>query len=96
MKKYYKQWRWTIGLTRLDRVRNTEIREIVKVDLDIIDTIEAKGLKWYGHLRQMTQEKWPLRIWKWQTAQRRRGRPRTSWNEAVDKAITGRNLQEND
>ncbi|KAL3284148.1 hypothetical protein HHI36_018316 [Cryptolaemus montrouzieri] len=65
-------WRRSCGLTRLDRIKNTEIRERAEVDLDIKDTIEAKRLEWYGHLRRMTQERLHLRIWKWQHREKKK------------------------
>ena len=37
---------------RLDRVRNVEIRQAMGIDLGIIETIEARRLNWFGHLKK--------------------------------------------
>ena len=36
----------------MDKVRNQRIREIMKVDKNILEVIELK-LKWFGHVRRM-------------------------------------------
>jgi len=49
-------WRGSCGLTKLDRIRNEEIRR-AQVDIDIIETIQAKRLLWCGHLQRMPEER---------------------------------------
>ncbi|XP_050497794.1 uncharacterized protein LOC126878967 [Diabrotica virgifera virgifera] len=90
-------WRRCCRLTRLDRVRNEDIRRQMEIDLDIIDTIEAKRLNWYGHLQRMPENRWPKKIEKWTPPTRRkRGRPRRSWREDVEDAMTARDLKTED
>jgi hypothetical protein len=37
----------------------------VKGELDIIDIIEKKRLKWYGHVKRMPEERIPKLVMKW-------------------------------
>ena len=36
----------------MDKVRNQRIREIMKVDKNILEVIEERKLKWFGHVRR--------------------------------------------
>ena len=65
-------WRRCCRLTRLDRVRNVEIRQAMGIDLDIIETIEARRLNWFGHLKRMSDERWPRKVWEWTPPSRRK------------------------
>jgi hypothetical protein len=53
-------WRICCGLTPEDRVRNDKIREIMETEVTLTDTIEAKQLKRYGHMKRMEEHR-PLR-----------------------------------
>jgi hypothetical protein len=78
------------GLTKMDRVRNTDVRE----DLDtegILQFIEGKQLGWWGHMQRMTETRQVKRIWEARNRIRRgRGRPAESWDSAVGRAIVNR------
>ena len=90
-------WRRCCKVTLRDRVRNDEIRERMGIGLSIIDTIESKRLRWYGHLRRMGDDRWPRRIFEWNPIQRRkRGRPRTRWKDGVEASMGQRDLEEDD
>jgi hypothetical protein len=65
-----------------------------KVKPDIIDIIGKKRLQWYGHIKRMTEERIPELIMEWIPEERRkRGRPRKTWMEGVQAAMTTRNLE---
>lgn len=88
-------WRRCCGHTRMDRIRNQQIRDEMEVDIDIVETIEVKRLIWYGHVQRMGYERWPKRINEWQPHERRkRGRPRKTWHREVKEAMQSRNIQE--
>ena len=69
--------------TKRDLVRNTKIREDLKVK-PIMEQLEASQLKWYGHTKRMDKNRIPRKIMetrmegKWA-----RGRPRTSWMDGI-------------
>ena len=90
-------WRRCCRYTRMDRVRNIDIRNEMGIDIDLIETIEVKRLRWYGHLERMTMDRWPKRVWEWTPPQRRkRGRPRRSWRDDVEEAMAQRDLNVGD
>ena len=63
----------------------------VKGKLDIIDIIQQKRIQWYGHVKRMAEERI---IMDWIPQERRkRGRPRKTWVEGVQAAMTTRNLE---
>ena len=90
-------WRKSCGLTKLDKIRNEEIRRRAEVDIDVIETIETKQLAWYGHLSRMAEERWPKKLWMWTPSQRRkRGRPKSRWKDGIEAAMQSRGLKEED
>jgi IS5 family transposase len=61
---------------------------------DVIDIIEKKGLQWYGHVKRMLEERIQKLIMEWKPEERRKsGRPRKTWMEGVQEAMTTRNLE---
>ena len=82
--------------SRMERIKNEYIKEMlgVKGKLDIIDIIEKKRLQWYGHVKRMPEERIPKLIMEWVPLDRRkRGRPRKTWMEGVQAAMTTRNIE---
>ena len=75
-------------------VKNKHIKEImgVKGRPEVIDTIEKKRLQWYGHVKRKPEERIPKLIMEWMPLEgRKRGRPRKTWMEEVQPAMTRRN-----
>jgi hypothetical protein len=82
--------------SRMERTKNESIKEIMGVKLkpDIIDIIEKERLQWYGHVQRMPEDRIPKLIMEWIPQERRkRGRPRKTWMEGVQAAMTTRNLE---
>ena len=80
----------------MERIKNEHIKEImgVKGKPDIIDIIEKRRLQWYGHVKRKPEERIPKLIMEWVPLERRkRGRPRKTWMEGVQAAMTNRNLE---
>src|SRR5215510_11219114 len=80
----------------MEKIKNERMKEImgVKGKPDIIDIIEKKILQWYGHIKRMPEEKIPKLIMEWIPDERRkRGRPRKTWMEGVQAAMTSRHLE---
>ena len=60
----------------------------------IIDIIEKKRLQLYSHVKRMPEERIPKLIMEWLPLERRkRGRPRKTWMEGVQAAMTAGNLE---
>jgi hypothetical protein len=49
----------------LERVPNGEIRRLVQAEETILDRIEARKLRWFGHVMRMPEERWPAIIHSW-------------------------------
>lgn len=90
--------RRSCGVSRLEHIPNTNIKDRMNMEGDIVDRIEGKRLTWYGHLKRMSENRWPIKIWNWTPSERhrRRGRPRRTWKEGVTEAMESRQLGEDD
>ncbi|KAK7794664.1 hypothetical protein R5R35_003782 [Gryllus longicercus] len=90
-------WRRCCKHSLLDKIRNDEIRNKMKVQTTLNDTIEMRQLKWYGHMRRLKSDRLPQKVWEWIPNRRRyRGRPRRTWNMAITEAMEKREMEEND
>lgn len=88
-------WRRSAGKSRLERVTNNRIREIMNVKHTIVDDINTKQLRWYGHVQRMSEERLPKQILTWTPhGRRKRGRPRLSWREGINREMRERELDE--
>lgn len=88
-------WRRSAGISRRDHIRNERIREIMGAEHTIIDDIKTKQLIWYGHVQRMPNDRLPKQVLTWTPqGRRRRGRPRKSWREGIDKEIEEREIPE--
>ncbi|XP_056648205.1 uncharacterized protein LOC130452786 [Diorhabda sublineata] len=83
------------GISRLEKIRNDRIREIMKVQHTITEDIRVNQLRWYGHVQRMPEDRIPKQILNWAPqGRRKRGRPRLSWREGIEKDIRERELEE--
>lgn len=89
-------WRRSAGKSRMEKITNERIREIMGVKHSVVEDIKVNQLKWYGHVQRMTNDRLPKQILNWTpTGRRKRGRPRKSWREGIDREIEDRQLDEN-
>ena len=78
------------GVTRLDRLRNTDIRRDVGV-MSILDLNEESKMRWYGHVKRMEEARYPRKILEWTPDGRRpTGRPRLRWIKGIEEALERR------
>nr|CAH7716818.1 unnamed protein product [Callosobruchus chinensis] len=71
------------GVTRTDRLKKEDIRNELGVE-PVWSLIERNQLKWFGHMCRMDNSRQIRKVWECKTMpNRRRGRPTTSWNKAV-------------
>lgn len=85
--------RRSCGVSRLQRVTNTEIRRRMGVKKTVAEEIERRRLKWYGHVRRLEDQRWPRKIMEWSPPfRRKRGRPPEEWMKQVIKDIERRDL----
>lgn len=82
-------------ISRLDRVRNTKIKELIGLKENIVQEAGKRQLIWYGHVKRMADHRLPKITLDWVPPERRkRGRPRKSWNDGIQKSMSERNLQD--
>ena len=79
-----KMLRWMSGHTRLDRIRNEDMREKVGV-APIIEKMGETRLRWFGHVERRPIEHPVRRVDQMENRQggRGRGRPKKTWHEVV-------------
>jgi hypothetical protein len=71
------------GVTILDRVRSSEIRESLQVE-PLLLRIERSQLRYYGHVVRMSEDRIAGRILRARpTGRRPRGRPRARWLDNI-------------
>ncbi|GFG38799.1 hypothetical protein Cfor_02811, partial [Coptotermes formosanus] len=59
----------------------------METEVTLTDTIEAKQLKWCGHMERMEEDRLPKKIYKWtQIERKKRGRPRNTWKKKAKQA----------
>jgi hypothetical protein len=46
-------WRRSARKSRKEKVRNVTIRAIMEVGKNILEVIEEKRLRWFGHVKRM-------------------------------------------
>ena len=88
--------RTSLGKTRRDRSRNATVREQPKEE-SLIDGIERRKLRWYGHLVRMAEDRKPRQILEARIeGMRGRGRPRKVWMDDIKEADgrRGKTIQE--
>lgn len=61
------------------------------------ETVEIKQLKWYGHVKRISENRWPRKIWEWiPVTRRKRGRPKRRWRNHVEEAMVNRGISDRD
>lgn len=78
------------GKTRRDRIRNENIREELSME-SMREKVEKIRLRWYGHVKRMSEERLPKRMEGLEMVGKRpRGRPRGRWRKGVREGVEKR------
>jgi hypothetical protein len=81
--------------SKLERVPNEEMRRIMQAEETVLDKIEARKLRWFGHVMKMPEERWPAIIHSWiPLGRRKRERPRRSWRDGITEEMKKRGMGE--
>jgi hypothetical protein len=96
--QYIYFWRRSARKSRKEKVRNVTIREVMEVRKNILEVIEEKRLRWFGHVERMPGNRLPLKVLEWEAeGTRRRGRPKKErWIDGVRRSMTNHGLTEED
>ena len=87
-----KYLRRVAGVTKMDKIRNTDIRQMLGVQ-PLIKVIEDRQLKWFGHLARLSNEIPVKQTWEARRHEKRmRGRPRKTWDDNIKEIRAGRGM----
>jgi exonuclease III len=83
-----------LGTSRLQHIRNDDIRLRTGMQVSTVDRIKARRLRWFGHVSRMDTDRIPyLALHTSVDGVRSRGRPRARWRDGVMKDIKERGLE---
>ncbi len=75
-----KYLRSMIGVTRMDRLRNEEVRRRTNVTKELAERVDMQVLRWFGHMERMDDGRMTKTVMKAGVNGRgARGRPRYGW-----------------
>ena len=76
------------GITRRDRIRNTVIKAELEIETDIVQRIQRKRLKYFGHVIRMKPDRFPnIALFGRVHGARKRGRPRKRWKHNLEEDL---------
>lgn len=82
-----------LGVTRLDRIRNVDIRERVGMKETVNNRIAIKRMRYFGHINRMHQSRLPaVLLHGYIQGNRSRGRPMKRWIEGIKADIAAREV----
>ena len=90
-----KMLRWSLGLTRLDKERNENVRKKVQVG-ELKGKLRKKRLRWLEHVIRREANYVGKRVKKIAVGTRRRGRPRRRWKDFIREDLEVTGLKEED
>ena len=75
-----------VGVSRRDKMRNTDIRRKAGVEDDIVLKITRRRMRYFGHVVSMPPSRFPnMAFYGRVQGQKSRGRPRMRWVDTIKK-----------
>jgi hypothetical protein len=69
----------------------------MNVTRSLLDHINTKQLKWYGHIQRREEGRLPKKVMEWNPpGRRKRGRPKATWAERIRGLMGEKGLLEED
>ena len=88
-----KSLRTLVGVSRMDRVRNEEVRMRAGIETELESRAGQRVLRWFGHVGRMDEYRIDRRVLVAEVSGGRvRGRPRLGWMEGVKAALGNRRM----
>ena len=82
-----------VGVSRMDRVRNEEVRMKAGTERELPSRADQRVLRWFGHMEQMDEYSIARRVLMAEVSVGRvRGRPRLGWMDGVKVALGNRGM----
>ena len=81
---------------KTEKIRKIKIREIMNVQHNIVEVIEERWLRWFGHLKGVRSERIPKKIFlEWNSkGSRRKGKPIEQWMDGLRRCLIDIHLTE--
>ncbi len=77
-----------VGVTRMDRVRNEEVKRRARIVKKMSERVDQRVLDWYGHVVRKSEERLTKRVWKAEVSgPNLTGRHRRGWMEGVERGL---------
>ncbi|XP_011676900.1 uncharacterized protein LOC105444395 [Strongylocentrotus purpuratus] len=82
-----------MGVTRLDKIRNTHIKESLNLDQDVMDKVSTKRLKYFGHVLRIKPTRYQkITVEGNVTGNRPRGRPPKDGLDCISEDCKARSI----
>ena len=82
-----------VGVSRMDRVRNEEVRRRAGIERELASRADQKVLRWFGYVERMDEYRMAKRVLMAEVSGGRvRGRPRLGWMDGVKVALGNRGM----
>ena len=79
---------YNIIVSRMDRVRNEEVRRRAGIESELASRADQRALRWFGHVEKMNEYRIERRVLMAEVSGGRvRGRPRLGWMDGVKVAL---------
>ena len=77
-----------MGVSRLDKIRNTKIRQSLGLKYNVIDKVTQKRMRFFGHIKRMSQERYRKLLLEARLEGRRpKDRPAKRWMDCIRQDI---------
>ena len=87
--------RWSLGLTRLDRIRNETVRKRVRVG-ELKEKVRESRMRWLGHILRREEDYVGKRVRQLKVGKQKRGRPKRRWKDCIQEDMKILGLCEKD
>ena len=82
-----------VGVSRMDRVRNEEVRRRAGIERELASRRDQRVLRWFGHVERMDEYRMARRLLMAEVnGERARGKPRLRWMDGVKVAFGNRGM----
>ena len=86
-----KYLRSLVGVSRMDRVRNEEVRRRAGIERELANRADQRVLRWFGHVERMGEHRTARRVLIAEVSGGpARGRPRLGWMDGLKMALGNR------
>ena len=82
-----------VGVSRMDRVRNEELRRRAGIERELASRADQRVLRWFGHVERLDEYRMARKVLMAEVSGGQvRGRPRLGWMDGVKVALGNRGM----